>query len=252
MTSRDCSSIAAGPTFVVSSCLIAVGFRGYQFPRTAGHFVFVRPVEFDEQTTSPSRPAQLSGASPVFPIPNPLSGWLLEAVFSVHFQEFQALQALAGSYSPHAVTGTYTLLLSARLRTSRRDPVHPLLPCQTPPSIPSRLHVRPCRLRPKTDVLRPRSCPACLRGGFSSRICAFPGSQVARRRRTSTTMQSASSSYRIQQIRSSHWVMNPMVTGISAPGALVTTHRPFPNRTDSPGTSVPGCNFCPGVFRPVR
>jgi len=43
-----------------------------------------------------------------------------------------------------------------------------------------------------------------------------------------------------------------MVTGISAPGALVTTHRPFPNRTDSPGTSVPGCNFCPGVFRPVR
>lgn len=149
VTSRDCPSIPAGPTFVVSSCLIAVGFRGYQFPRTAGHFVFVRPVEFDEQTTSPSRTAQLSGASPVFPIPNPLSGWLLEAVFSVHFQEFQALQALAGSYSPHAVTGTYTLLLSARQRTSRRDPVHPLLPCQTPPSIPPRLHVRPCRLRPK-------------------------------------------------------------------------------------------------------
>lgn len=52
-------------------------FPGLLIPRTADHFVFVRPVEFDEQTTSPSRTAQLSGAFPVFPIPNPLSGRLL-------------------------------------------------------------------------------------------------------------------------------------------------------------------------------
>lgn len=83
-------------------------------PRTAAHFAFVSSVELDEQTTSPSRTATLSGASPDFPFPNPLSGMVLIMLFSIHFREFQALRALAGSYSPNALAGNYTLLLSAR------------------------------------------------------------------------------------------------------------------------------------------
>lgn len=143
------------------------------YPRTAAHFVFVRIVELDEQTTSPSRHVLLSGASPDFTPPNPLSGKVLIAAFSCHFQEFQALKALAGSYSPHALTGTYTLLLSARQTASRCDPGHRSLPCRTPPPILTRFHVRPSRLR---LVFRPASrCPACLRGGFSSCVCAFSG-----------------------------------------------------------------------------
>lgn len=37
-------------------------------------------------------------------------------------------------------------------------------------------------------------------------------------------------------------MMNPMVTGIPAPGALVTAHRPCPNRT---GPARPSGRFIP-------
>ena len=160
-------------------------FPGLPSPRAAAYFAFVRFVELDEQTTSSSRTASLSGASPDFPPPNPLSGVVLIMMYSVHFQKFQALQALAGSCSPHALAGTYTLVLQARRRTCGRDPGHPPLPCQTLPPVPSRCRVRPCRLRPKSECSVASRCPACLRGGISSCICAFSGPQVARRRRAS-------------------------------------------------------------------
>lgn len=98
-------------------------------PRTADRFVLVRYARLCEQTTSLSRTASLSGAFPDFTAPNPLSGWLLIVTCSARFQEFQALPALAGSYSPNALAGTYTLLLQTTRWTSRRDPVHPLLLC---------------------------------------------------------------------------------------------------------------------------
>lgn len=153
-------------------------------PRTAGHFVFVRPVELDEQTTSHSRTVSLSGAFPDFAPPNPLSGVVLtKKMFSARFREFQALQALAGSYSPHAVTGKYTLLLLARQKTFRRDPVHPLLPCRSPPSVQADVMTSPAGY--DRDCSRSRNCPAKLRGGFSSCICRLFRGQVARRRRAS-------------------------------------------------------------------
>ena len=98
-------------------------------PRIADHFVLVRYAKLYEQTTSLSRTVLLAGAFPDFIRPTPLSIRLLIAIFSARFQEFQALQALAGSYSPNALAGTYTLLLQTTHRTSRRDPVHPLLLC---------------------------------------------------------------------------------------------------------------------------
>lgn len=176
-TSRDCSAIAGGPTFNASSRPIALGFRGSQSPRTADHFVFVSSVELDGQTTSPSRAAPLSGAYPDFPFPNPLSGMVLIVMLSAHFQDFQALRALAGSYLPNALTGTYTLLLSARRSACRRDPAHAPLSCQTPLPVPSRHRVQPCRLRQRPSSAS--RCPACLRVGFSSCIWAVsraPGS----------------------------------------------------------------------------
>lgn len=121
---------------------MVVGFRGCQFlPRTAVHFVFVRFVELVEQTTSPSPHVPFSGASPDFAPPNPLSGVVLIMAFSCDFQEFQALKALASSYSPHALAGNYTLLLQTRHQTSRRDPGHFLLLCQTPQLIQTQRHV---------------------------------------------------------------------------------------------------------------
>ena len=158
---------------------------GLPSPRTAAYFAFVRFVELDEQTTSSSRTASLSGASPDFTPPNPLSGVVLIMMFSIHFQKFQALQALAGSCSPHALAGTYTLALPARRRTCGCDPAHPPLPCQTPLPVPTRCRVRPCRLRPLSICSSASRCHAYPRGGFSSCICTFSGAQVARRRRAS-------------------------------------------------------------------
>lgn len=185
-------------------------------PRTAGHFVFVRPVEFDEQTTSPSRTAQLSGASPDFPIPNPLSGRLLKAVFSVHFQEFQALQALAGSYSPNALAGNYTLLLSARPRTSRCEPVHPQLPCRTPSSVQTRCHVQPCRLRPENSF----SGLATARPVYvwALRRASLPYHRNRGSTPTADFSDAQAPPYRVQQIRSSHRMMSPVVTSNQCSG----------------------------------
>lgn len=91
--------------------------------------MLVRYAKLYEQTTSLSRTVLLAGAYPDFIRPTPLSIRLLIAIFSARFQDFQALQALAGSYSPNALAGTYTLLLQTTRWTSRRDPVHPLLLC---------------------------------------------------------------------------------------------------------------------------
>jgi hypothetical protein len=91
--------------------------------------VLVRYAKLFGQTTSLSRTVLLSGASPDFAAPTPLSRRLLIAIFPVQFQEFQALQALAGSYPPNALAGNYTLLLQTTQKTSRRDPVHLVLLC---------------------------------------------------------------------------------------------------------------------------
>lgn len=149
---------------------------GLPSPRTAAHFAFVRPVELDEQTTSPSRTVPLSGASPDFPSPNPLSGRLLIAVYSVHFQEFQALQALAGSCSPHALTRTYTLLLSARRKTSGRDPQSSSAPVPDSSAGSNRLRVWPCRLRPsELAFCRPRAALPVYVGAFRRASVPFQG-----------------------------------------------------------------------------
>lgn len=148
-------------------------------------FAFVRAVELDEQTTRPSRTALLSGASPDFLPPNPLSGAVLITVFSVHFQDCQALQALAGSCSPHALAGTDTLLLSARRSASGRDPGDAAFPCRLLHHrfIPGVMSARRLRTR---DMHPPSSrCPAELRGGSPSCICTVSRVQVARRRRAS-------------------------------------------------------------------
>lgn len=88
-------------------------FPGSPSPRSPARFACLLSVEFVEQTTGPSRTVRLSGAFPDFPRANPLSRMVLIAVFSVHFQDCQALQALTDSCSPHALMGTDSLTLTA-------------------------------------------------------------------------------------------------------------------------------------------
>ena len=151
-----------------------------------------------EQTTSLSRTASLSGAFPDFIAPTPLSGRLLIMTYSVQFQEFQALKALAGSDSPNALAGTYTLLLQTTQATSRRDPVHPLLLCI------------PCH-RFKSVLCMPVVYDACApRLTQSDYVWAFRRAslrieEVARRRTGSTV---------ISHIKSSHRRTRSVVTGL--------------------------------------
>ena len=98
-------------------------------PRTADRFALVRYAELHAQTTTPSRTATVSGASPVFALSNPLSGALLKPPCSVHFQDFHPLQGLGRSCAHNALAGNFTLLLQATRRTSGSDPVHPPLLC---------------------------------------------------------------------------------------------------------------------------
>jgi hypothetical protein len=105
-------------------------FAGSQkSPARADHFVLVRYVRLYEQTTAPSRTVLFAGASPDFIRPTPLSIRLLITIFSVQFQEFQALQALGSSCSHNALAGNYTLLLQVTRETDRCDPGHLALLC---------------------------------------------------------------------------------------------------------------------------
>jgi hypothetical protein len=140
------SVIADGPAFNVSERPIRLGFRGSLPPRTVAHFVFVRSVELVEQTTRPSRTRVVFRRISCFHPQSPLrAGVIFHTTFSVHFQGCQALQALASSDSPHALTGIYTLLLSTRHDACGRDPVHFVFPCLTLRSIRIDLMSGPAR-----------------------------------------------------------------------------------------------------------
>jgi hypothetical protein len=108
-------------------------FAGLLNPRAAGHFVLVRIVGLTKQNATPSQTAHLSGASPDFTHPKPLSGGLLIDVFSVQFQDFQALQALNRSYFSSRHFGLYMFLLPALLTARWCDPSHP---ARTPVPLP--------------------------------------------------------------------------------------------------------------------
>ena len=167
-------------------------------PRTAGRFVLVRYARLCEQTTSLSRTASLSGAFPDFTAPNPLSGWLLIVTCSARFQEFQALRALAGSDSPYALAGIYTLLLQTTHWTSRRDPVHPLLLC-TPCHRFESVSCVPVVY----DACAPRLTQSDYVKAF--RRASLHDEEVARRRTGSTV---------ISHIKSSHRRTRSVVTGL--------------------------------------
>lgn len=166
-------------------------------PRTADRFALVIYARLCEQTTSLSRTASLSGASPDFTAPNPLSGWLLIAMCSARFQEFQALQALAGSDSPYALAGTYTLLLQTTHQTSRCDPVHPLLLCTPHHRFKSALCVPVVY-----DACAPRLTQSDYVKAF--RRASLRAGEVARRWTGSTV---------ISHIKSSHRRTRSVVTG---------------------------------------
>jgi hypothetical protein len=160
--------------------------------------VLVIYAKLYEQTTSLSRTVLLSGAFPDFIRPTPLSIRLLITIFPVQFQEFQALQALAGSYSPNALAGTYTLLLQTTHQTSRRDPVHPLLLC-----IPLRRFKSVSCMPVVYDARAPRLTRSDYVWAF--RRASLRTGEVARRRTGSTV---------ISHIKSSHRRTRSVVTGL--------------------------------------
>lgn len=170
-----------------------------KIPRTADRFVLVRYAKLYGQTTSLSRTVLLSGAFPDFAAPTPLSGQLLIAIFSAQFQEFQALQALAGSYPPHALAGNYTLLLQTTQRTSWRDPVHPVLLCT-----PLRRFKSVSCMPVVYDACAPRLTQSDYVGAF--RRASAPSWEQMARRRTGSTV--------ISQIKSSHRRTRSVVTGL--------------------------------------
>lgn len=151
------------------------------------------------QTTSLSRTALLSGAFPDFAAPTPLSGRLLIAIFSVQFQEFQALQALAGSYPPNALAGNYTLLLQTTQKTSRRDPVHLVLLC-----IPLRRFKSVSCMPVVYDARAPRLTQSDYVWAF--RRASAPSWEQMARRRTGSTV--------ISHVKSSHRRTRSVVTGL--------------------------------------
>ena len=63
---------------------------------------------------------------------------------------------------------------------------------------------------------------------FRRASAPFQGLQMARRRRASASH--CATPYRIQQIRSLHWRMSPVVTGFR-PISIKSCISPFPNRT---------------------
>ena len=112
-SSRDCTHHYWWPDLHRQQLSHTPSFPGSPSPRYPARFACLLSVEFVEQTTGPSRTVRLSGAFPDFPRANPLSRMVLIAVFSVHFQDCQALQALTDSCSPHALMGTDSLTLTA-------------------------------------------------------------------------------------------------------------------------------------------
>jgi hypothetical protein len=160
--------------------------------------VLVIYAKLYEQTTSLSRTVLFSGAFPDFIRPTPLSIRLLITIFSVQFQEFQALQALAGSDSPNALTGTYTLLLQTTHKTSRRDPVHLILPC-----IPFHQFESVSCMPVAYDACAPRLTRSDYVWAF--RHASLRIKEVARRRTGSTV---------ISHIKSSHRRTRSVVTGL--------------------------------------
>ena len=147
-------------------------------PRTADRFALVSYARLRVQTANHSRTAPLSGASPDFATPNPLSRWLLIAMFSTRFHEFQALRALVGSDTPDALAGNYTFVLPARQRTSRCDPCHPSCSCEHPFTRFDSVLCVPVAY----DACASRAHPAGLRAGFSSCVWVVSPTQVACRR----------------------------------------------------------------------
>lgn len=172
----------------------------------------------------------LSGASPDFAPPNPLSGVVLIATVS---SSFPGIPGTSGpswfllSSCPHGQLHAFALGEASDFRVRPRSSLTPV----PDPSTDSNSASCPA-LQASIHMLRMQTsrCPACPRGGFSSRIWSFsgePGSGPT----AGFSIAKFTTPYRIQQIRSSHWMMSPVVTGIS-PGRARCADRPFPNRTD--------------------
>jgi len=176
----------------------------------------VRYAELHAQTTTPSRTATVSGASPVFTLPNPLSGELLKLPSSVHFQDFHPLQGLGRSCAHNALTGNFTLLLQATRRTSGCDPVHPSLLCM--PLRRFRLcfvHARV--LRRQTARLASPSLTTCVLS-----VVHLSGSTE-----TGSTPAAGSTAFRISGARSSRQRRRSQAC------APPLARHPIPNRTSS-------------------
>ena len=92
LSSRDCIHHHWWPDLHRQQLSHTPSFPGSPSPRSPARFACLRSVEFVEQTTGLSRTVRFSGASPDFPRANPLSHVVLIIVFSVHFQDCQALR----------------------------------------------------------------------------------------------------------------------------------------------------------------
>jgi hypothetical protein len=173
------------------------GFRGRYLPDRRRISLSLDQSSLSK-TTRPSRTVWLFGRVSRFRSPEPIKRRTTTSEphsrftsrDARHFRPYRVLTL------PHAVTGTYTLLLSARQNANGRDPGHFLFPCPTPRSTyvdlvsgPAGFGLRTshCGLGLNTlatampirvEALRRASAPC--QGAASHREL-----QVARRRRTS-------------------------------------------------------------------
>jgi hypothetical protein len=116
--------------------------------------VLVLCASLREQNATPSRTDVLSGASPDFPAPKPLSGRVLITRGSVHFQDFQALQALGRSCSTDSPHGHLHAFAPGGAGGFTVRPVSPSATTHAPPLVQARF-MRGRGLRHRSASSRP-------------------------------------------------------------------------------------------------
>ncbi|MFM1907435.1 MAG: hypothetical protein RLZZ591_1112 [Pseudomonadota bacterium] len=93
------------PALSPSSWLIAPGLRGSYFPAPRAILCWFDTQVFTSRTQVAHEQRCFLARLQISLTPKPLSGWVLIALFSAHFHNFQALQALACSHSSDCPRG---------------------------------------------------------------------------------------------------------------------------------------------------